>query len=270
MRVVTASLSTADLRALTDEAAHEGVVIDDLAMGRIIDEHRATSGVVRRRVDAWTIEQAGAPPTAFVWSVRRTRRTLGNAAARLVATGHERTVAAAVRVEMDRHLNLVARGWASRGTLSWWIAEQSLVTQGIIAAEAVAWGSDICDIVERSHATTSPLSDIYLDLPTCRTSWRARRDLLTDDGSIIVRVRGGAPSPTSGAGLRADLAIATVAAQGQPGPARIVGLWPHAGVALAIDSDELTVHEGLRDLAAAARTLAQHEASQGVGERQLA
>ena len=269
MNLISYRLDTADLMAATSEPTHEGVVIDDARFDAIIESHRR-HGTTPRRVDAWTIEQAGTPPTPFVWSVRKTRRTLGNAAASLVISGQQRTVAAAVRAEMGRHLELAARGWANRGTLSWWIAEQSPVAQGIITAEAVAWASDICDLAERSFAQFTASSDLYIDLPTCRTSWRARRDLLTEDGSVMVRVRGGAPSPTAGAGLRADLAMATVAARGEAGPARIVGIWPQAGMALALDSDEITVAAGIRDLTAASKALAVAAVAPHESERQLA
>ena len=269
MNLISYRLDTADLMSATGEPTHEGVVIDDARFATIIESHRR-HGITPRRVDAWTIEQAGAPPSPFVWSVRKTRRTLGNAAASLVISGQQRTVAAAVRAEMGHHLDLAVRGWANRGTLSWWIAEQSPVAQGIITAEAVAWASDICDIAERSLARFTAPSDLYIDLPTCRTSWRARRDLLNDDGSVMVRVRGGAPSTTAGAGLRADLAMATVAARGEVGPARIVGIWPQAGMALALNSDEITVAAGIRDLTAASKVLAGIPSAPSPRERQLA
>ena len=126
------------------------------------------------------------------------------------------------------------------------------------------------DIAERSLARFTAPSDLYIDLPTCRTSWRARRDLLNDDGSVMVRVRGGAPSTTAGAGLRADLAMATVAARGEVGPARIVGIWPQAGMALALNSDEITVAAGIRDLTAASKVLAGIPSAPSPRERQLA
>ena len=93
-------------------------------------------------------------------------------------------------------------------------------------------------------------SDAYYDVAGARTSLRGRRDALinTPTGRTVVRLRTGMPSPTAIAGLRADLTIDAFANVEGRAAQRIVGVWPDAGIALAVDGTESVVRAGARDL----------------------
>ena len=92
--------------------------------------------------------------------------------------------------------------------------------------------------------------DAYYDVAAGRTTLRARRDLvITRDGDrIVVRVRCGAPGKSAGPGLRADLTTETLAHPSGLAPVRFIGLWPEAGVCLAVDGTMDDLRAGARDL----------------------
>jgi hypothetical protein len=85
---------------------------------------------------------------------------------------------------------------------------------------------------------------------TAQTTLRGRRDLLvgTGDERIVVRIRPGAPSPTAGAGLRADLCIDALGDANGVSARRFIGLWPEAGLLLAVDGTMENLRSGARDL----------------------
>ena len=68
----------------------------------------------------------------------------------------------------------------------------------------------------------------------------------------MVRLRAGSPGPSAGAGLRVDLVVAALADFHGVAPARLVGLWPEAGVVLCVDGTMQDLRRGARDLVRAA------------------
>jgi hypothetical protein len=72
---------------------------------------------------------------------------------------------------------------------------------------------------------------------------RAREETRT-----IVRVRSGSPGKSAGPGLRADLTIEALADHDGVAPVRYIGLWPDAGVCLAVDGTMSDLRSGARDL----------------------
>ena len=121
----------------------------------------------------------------------------------------------------------------------------------IVAAEALTWGTTALETLE-SFETPYIIaqSDAYYDVAGARTSLRGHRDALinTPTGRTVVRLRTGMPSPTAIAGLRADLTIDAFANVEGRAAQRIVGVWPNAGIALAVDGTESVVRAGARDL----------------------
>ncbi len=93
-------------------------------------------------------------------------------------------------------------------------------------------------------------SDAYYDVASARTTLRARRDLIVrNEGTrTIVRVRSGAPGKSAGPGLRADLTVDALADHDGLAPARLIGLWPEAGVCLCVDGTMADLRAGARDL----------------------
>jgi hypothetical protein len=64
----------------------------------------------------------------------------------------------------------------------------------------------------------------------------------------------GAPGKSAGPGLRADLTIDALAEPNGLAAARIIGLWPEAGVVLSVDGTMDDLRAGARDLVRTAVT----------------
>lgn len=211
----------------------------------------AVPTLVRRRVDAWLVERGAAAPAAFAWSPARSRRALGRGALRRLAADPSRTPLAAVTDEVLDHLARAATGYVGSGTLAAYLAAVDDATRALCAAEAVTWATQTGEAAATlSHPWAIPPADPYYDVPGARTSLRGQRDLVVTSGAdrVVVRVRAGAPGRSAGAGLRVDLLVDALAdPTGRPA-ARVVGLWPEAGVALTVDGT-------LEDLRAGARAV---------------
>ncbi|HQU26788.1 MAG TPA: hypothetical protein PLS29_07135 [Acidimicrobiales bacterium] len=205
----------------------------------------------RRRVDAWLVERGATTPSAFAWSPARARRALGRGALRRLTADPSRTPLAAVTEEVLDHLARAATGYVGSGTLAAYLAAVDDATRALCAAEAVTWATQTGEAAATlSHPWAIPPADPYYDVPGARTTLRGQRDLVVSAGAgrVLVRVRAGAPGRSAGAGLRVDLLVDALAdASGAP-PARVVGLWPEAGVALSVDGT-------LEDLRAGARAV---------------
>jgi len=246
-------------RRLTQDHVNE--LIDDApgCVDRLTDDHRrsltarfravATPG--HRRLDAWSVERAGQPGSAFRWSPATTRRVLGNAALRRIATRPRTSITDAVRDELADQMLRAASGYSRDGSLSYWLASAPHPVIGLVTAEAANWATQLQEITEGIRATWSVApSDAYYDVASARTTLRARRDIIVDRGEtrVIVRVRAGSPGKSAGPGLRADLTIDTLADHEGLAPARLIGLWPEAGVCLCVDGTMADLRAGARDL----------------------
>jgi hypothetical protein len=161
------------------------------------------------------------------------------------------SVTEAVRDELADQMLRAASGYARHGSLSYWLASAPHPVIGLVTAEAVNWATQLQEITQGLDGDwLVASSDAYYDVATARTTLRARRDVIVarDDARIIVRVRSGSPGKSAGPGLRADLTIDTLADHDGAAPARLIGLWPEAGVCLAVDGTITDLRAGARDL----------------------
>jgi hypothetical protein len=246
-------------RDLTSSSLDELCVIDGVAPVVITNEQRdALAARFRsiptdhhRRLDAWMVEKAGAQSNDFAWSPITARRVLGNAALHYVERSPHLSYSEAVYASLADQLDRAARGHARTGSLGQWIANLENPIVGIVVAEATTWATQIHQIMGRLGPEIGMASvDAYYDVAGARTTLRGRRDALIKSGEnrIVVRFRSGLPGRTAGSGLRADLAVDALADPLGRVAQRIIGIWPEAGVALALDGTMETVRAGARDL----------------------
>ena len=240
-----------DLRQLVRGAPKEPAALGDEHRLALRARFRAVASPSHRRLDAWMVERAGQSADGFRWSPASARRVLGNAALRRVGAPRTTPLIEAVRDELLDHLLRAAAGHARTGSLADWLAHSPAPVHALVTAEALSWAAQVVEIGEGLEEPWSvALSDAYYDVAGARTTLRARRDLVTIRGeeSVLVRLRSGSPGKSAGAGLRADLTIATLADPRGVAPARLIGLWPDAGVCLAVDGTMDDLRAGARDL----------------------
>jgi hypothetical protein len=212
---------------------------------------RAVASNKHRRLDAWSVEMAGQVADVFRWSPTMTRRTLGNAALRRVESGPTKSIVDAVTDEVTDQLLRAASGYARSGTMAQWLAQCPPPVVGLVIAEAVNWATQLNEIAGGLNVPWQiASSDAYYDVAGARTTLRARRDLISsnDAGRIVMRVRSGSPGKSAGPGLRADMTVETLANPDGIAPLRFIGLWPEAGVCLAVDGTMADLRAGARDL----------------------
>lgn len=203
----------------------------------------------KRRVDAWLIERGALASSAFAWSPARARRALGRGALRRLAANPSLTPLAAVTEEVLDHLARAATGLVGSGTLAAYLAAVDGATRALCAAEAVTWVTQTGEAAATlSHPWAIPPADPYYDVAGARTTLRGQRDLVVAAGParVVVRVRAGAPGRSAGAGLRVDLLVDALADPIGSPAARLVGLWPEAGVALSVDGTFEDLRAGAR------------------------
>jgi len=239
------------LMRLVGDAPEAPVCLTDDHRRSLGARFRAVGAVGHRRLDAWAVEQAGRATGAFHWSPTTARRVLGNGALR--RTQHQPSLAIldAVRDEVTDQLLRATSGHARPGSLAYWLASSANPVIGTVSAEALNWA---IQLDESARTITLPWSvapsDAYYDVATARTTLRARRDVVVaaGDARVIVRIRSGSPGKSAGPGLRADLTIEALADPSGRAPARLIGLWPDAGVCLAVDGTMDDLRAGARDL----------------------
>jgi len=213
-----------------------------------------------RFIDAWAVEQAGKPSTPFVWRATTARRLIATNALKRVRQGAP--ILDAVRAEIDEHLALGVRGETRGGSLGQWLSSLPQADLGIVCAEAVNWTTAL---IETQHmlgdAATPADADAYFNVSGAKTTLRARRDFTIGEGAdrVIVRVRSGVPGKTAGAGLRTDLFIHALAHNEFAVPRRFIGLWPDAGIALAVDGTLDNLRAGARDIVRVCETNRRHQ-----------
>jgi len=243
-----------------DAHALELLVIDaPNVSSALTDDHRrslsarfrAVATVGHRRLDAWSVEQAGRTTKGFAWSPRTARRIIGNAAVARAEGQPGLTLIDAVRDEVTDQLLRATSGYSRTGSLAHWLASAPNPVIGLVSAEALNWAIQLRELAE---TVSSPWkvagSDSYYDVASARTTLRGRRDLVVahEGTRVVVRVRSGAPGKSAGPGLRADLTVDTLADPLGVAPARLIGLWPDAGVCLSVDGSMDDLRAGARDL----------------------
>lgn len=240
-----------DLNELIAQAPRIPVRLSDDHRRSLSARFRAVSTSRHRRLDAWTVEQAGRTPREFRWSPSTARRVLGSGALRRAALHPGLSVGEAVSDEITDQLLRAASGYARDGSLSHWLASASVPELGLISAEALNWATQVAEIGQgfESSWRVAP-SDAFYDVARARTTLRGRRDLeVARDGSrVMIRVRAGCPGKSAGPGLRSDLTIETLAHRDGLAPARFIGVWPEAGVTLSVDGTMSDLRSGARDL----------------------
>lgn len=250
------------LTRLVEEAPDAAAALTDDHRRSLSARFRAVPGVEHRRLDAWLVERAARPGGPFRWSPTTARRALGNAALRRMCADDTLTSVDAVGAEVESQLLRAASGHARTGSLAWWLGGIADATRALVVAEAANWATQL---QEASLTLTQPWSvataDAYYDVARARTTLRGRRDLVVarGDDRVLVRVRAGAPGKSAGPGLRADLAIDALARPDGHSAARILGLWPEAGVVLGVDGTMADLRAGARDLVRTAVALAREQ-----------
>jgi hypothetical protein len=244
-------LSRNVLNRLIDEAPSEPATLTDDHRRSLSARFRAVPANDHRRLDAWMVERAGRPWGPFRWSPATARRVVGNAALRRTTNDTSLTRFDAVESEVTDQLLRYAAGYARTGSLAWYLATCSPAALGLVSAEAANWATQLAEAAESlDHPWSIATSDAYYDVARARTTLRGRRDLVVTSSQhrILMRVRAGAPGKSAGPGLRADLTIDALADVNGASAARIIGLWPEAGVILSVDGTMTDLRSGARDL----------------------
>ena len=206
-----------------------------------------------RRLDAWMVEHGGHAGRGFAWSPTTARRSIGTLAfARRLPSW---TAQSAVRDEMSDQLANFARGYSRLGSLGHWLAGLDTVALSLVESEAVNWALQLLDVAELlGGGATLATTDGYYHVAGAQTTVRARRDFTVTgpEGRVVLRIRSGRPGKSAGPGLRADLVADALATPDGQAARRFIGLWPEAGLALAVDGTMENLRAGARDLVRAA------------------
>ena len=240
-------------RALGDlvRSAPRPATLTDDHRRSLAGRFRALGTLEHRRLDAWAVEHAGRSSDDFQWSATTARRLLGNAGLRRATLAPGTSLLDAVRDEIADQLIRATSGHARAGSLARWLSDAPHAVIGVVSAEALNWAAQLHECAETIATPWSiAASDAYYDVALARTTLRARRDLVValDEHRVVIRVRSGAPGKSAGPGLRADLVIDALADPEGQAPARMIGLWPAAGVCLAVDATMDDLRAGARDL----------------------
>ncbi len=249
-----------DLHELVTQAPAISASIGDDHRESLARRFRAIPHAEHRRLDAWTVEQAGRRSASFTWSPATARRILGNNALRRVLSVPD-TILNAVRDEIADQLLRSVKGYARGGSLGHWLAGVSHPVLGLITAEAVNWATQTLECVQGLEVPWRVASsDVYYDVAAARTTLRGRRDLIIGDDAqrVLVRIRSGSPGKSAGPGLRSDLVVDTLAHPEGLAPLRYLGLWPDAGLILGVDGSIENVRSGARDFVRAAVARRRH------------
>ncbi len=252
------AMSPDALARVIGDAPREAFVVTGANRRALTERLGAVETDRHRRVDAWLVERGGRPASTFAWSPTAARRILGNGALRRVADSRAGALRDAVRDEIDDLLARAATGRLRAGSLGAWLAKRHPAELALVQAAAADWAATLADVASTIAADWGvAAADAYYDVARARATLRARRDLVVGRGEVVVRLRGGVPRPSAGPGLRADLAAATFADPDGRSPRRYVGVWPDAGVILAVDGTDANVRAGARDLVRAAIVLSE-------------
>ena len=218
---------------------------------------RAVASNEHRRLDAWSVESVGVASPPFRWTPPRARRTVGRGALRRWHTMDCAHLVSAARDEVDELLVRAAAGYARPGSIAHWLSAQSPAVVSLVIAEATSWASTAAEALAPLILTWSvPTADVFYDVASARTTLRSRRDVIVTDEEhrVVVRIRSGVPGKSAGPGLRAELVIDALGDVRGLCARRMVGLWPDAGIALAVDGTLEDLRAGARDLVRSAVT----------------
>jgi len=209
------------------------------------------------RLDAFVAEFGAARfTTAFRWSARGARRPLGTGALRRLVAGTSRDLLGAAHEEVDDLCDRAQRGLARRGALGTWLAAAPAEARALCAIEAASWAWGLCHLLDldaNADRVAVGVPDAWFDVPGARTTLHGRRDATgTTAASGLLRLRDGAPGARALDGLLVDGLAAGIAGGTPTVPARVVGAWPDAGVALVVELDATAVRHAARLVVACA------------------
>ncbi len=226
-------------------------------LGAALARRLAAVPTVRHRtLEAWSVEQPGRTSRPFAWSALTARRALGRGAVSRLVRGDHARLADALAAELEEHIDRARTGYSRSGSLSAWLARLDASGHAVAVQAADGWARSLLELTRGVASWSVPVTDAYYDVPRARTTLHGRRDLITE--GALVRVRPGRPGPRAGAGLRVDLLVASLAHPRQEIPARVVGVWAEAGLALWVPGTAEEVRRGARYvLGAAAAPLAE-------------
>ena len=258
-------LTSVALNEIVKDSPSTVVALSNEQRSSLARRFRAVGGVRSRRLDAWSVESAGAPSSPFRWTPTRAKRPVGLGALRLLGRFPGVSVTEAARHEVDELLVRAAAGYAQPGSLAHWLAHESSPVVALSVAEGVNWATSALEVLEPLCFPWSACeADAFYDVAAARTSLRGRRDatVLTGSGRVVVRFRNGQPGKSAGPGLRADLVVEALSHPEGVIAQRYVGIWPDAGIILAIDGTLDNARSGARDLVRTA--VVQHRVSRSL------
>lgn len=258
-------MSSLHLRRCDATSINELVVTGPAQLATLGDDQRvslagrfrAVSSAQHRRLDAWSVESAGVASLPFRWTPARARRTVGRGALRRWHTMASAHLVSAARDEVDELLVRAAAGYARAGSIAHWLSAQSPAVISLVIAEATSWASAAAEAMAPLDVAWSVANvDVFYDVASARTTLRSRRDAVVSDGEdrVVVRFRSGVPGKSAGPGLRAELVIDALGDARGRCARRMVGVWPDAGLALAVDGTLDDLRAGARDLVRTAVT----------------
>jgi hypothetical protein len=197
------------------------------------------------------------PEEAFVWKPAFVRRSLGLAVVDACLEGRFPTPMEAIGPVSEA----AVAEWESTGwrTFHWepWLARLAVGARASVLAEALGWATALWSAVEWGRLPLRPQVGGPTDQWMCPAGrvviLKARSELrvplaggppgsagvTTVAGSVaLVSVSGGCPGPTWAEELAYLALVAALRSPTRPPPARVLGLWPDAGVHAAVDIDD--------------------------------
>jgi hypothetical protein len=205
-------------------------------------------------------EQLARPEEPFVWKPAFVRRSLGLAVVDACVTGRFRTPAEAAGPVADAAVAEWERtGWR---TFHWepWVAGLVPGARAVVVADALTWATALWSSFDWGSFAVPPRlggADDQWVCPATRTMrLKARAELrvpLVDGGSrrarrgrggpasALVSVSSGCPGPGWDDELAYLALVAGLRSPTRPVPARVVGLWPDAGLHSSVEIDHRTL-----------------------------
>ncbi len=200
-------------------------------------------------------DSLGEAVEAFAWRPIFVRRSLGLAVVEACAGGQFRTPLEAVGPVADEAVGRWEKtGWR---TFHWepWVAGLAPGARAVVLAEAAGWASALWSSLRWSaipaHSRFGGADDHWVcpAAPPVRLKGRTELRIPLDAGGpgreegavALVSVSGGCPTDTWSEELAYLALVASLRSASLPVPARVLGLWPDAGVdrSVEIDTDNL-------------------------------
>jgi hypothetical protein len=171
-----------------------------------------------------------APDTAFAWTGRTARRSVGLAAVRLLVGGLARSPLEAVRARVEESSSWVHEGKACATQLDRWLAGLSPAGRGAVEADAVTWATRLWCALDWTAFEAPPVigRDRWWDSPhSSLLAVRGRADVRTGRAHLVVL--NGPRRESVRAELALVLLVEALRTRTTAPPGRVVGWWPDSG-----------------------------------------